>query len=250
MGLSGSGTLLGIAVRFPHIVSGQGVHDRDCVYHGSAVQLLSILYVVTPELALVTGTRSLYSLGSSQARKLEEFNILPSRHSASSTSNTRGGAKRLFPPTAPPTVRSQSVFRGSGRSSCEYGSSGSVPDSSSAGNQGSPDSNVDPICVDRVLVPVCEVCVPLPALAVGSVEAACSPHLPADPASDVTVTLVLLLWRTEAAVMVVGVTGPSLPVYPLVTTIMSLLSNSVFTGQFSSRSNGTRCALQAKHRLC
>ncbi len=78
-----------------------------------------------------------------------------------------------------------------------------------------------------VLVPACEVCVPLAALTVGSVEAARSPHLPADPASDTVVTLAL--WRTGAAVLGVGVTGPSLPVCPLVTTIMSLLSNSGFT---------------------
>ena len=104
-------------------------------------------------------------------------------------------------------VHSQSVFRGSGRSNCEYGSSGSVPDSSSVGNQGSPDRNVDPICVDRVVVPACEVCIPLAALAVGSVEATRSPHLPADPASDVIVTLVL--WRTGTAVLAVIVTGPS-----------------------------------------
>ncbi len=95
------------------------------------------------------------------------------------------------------------------------------------GNQGNPDRNVGPICVDRVFVPDCEVCVPLAALTVGSVEAARSQHLPADPASDTVVTLAL--WRTGAAVLVVGVTGPSLPVCPLVTTIMSLLSNSDFT---------------------
>ncbi len=141
----------------------------------------------------------------------------------------RGGTSRLFPPTAPPTVRSQSVFNGSGRSSWEYGSSGSVPDSS-VGNQGSPDRNVGPICVDLVLVPVCDVCVPFTALAVGSVEAARSPHLPVDPASDTVVTLAL--WRTGAVVLGVGVTGPSLPVCPLVTTIMSLLSNSGFTSYF------------------
>ncbi len=95
------------------------------------------------------------------------------------------------------------------------------------GNQGSPDLNVDPICVDRVFVPTCDVCVPLAALAVGSAEAARSPHLPVDPASDTVVTLAL--WRTGAVVLGVGVTGPSLPVCPLVTTIMSLLSNSGFT---------------------
>ncbi len=95
------------------------------------------------------------------------------------------------------------------------------------GNQGSPDRNVGPICVDRVFVLACEVCVPLAALTVGSVEAAHSPHLPADPASDTVVTLAL--WRTVAAMLGVGVTGPSLPVCPLVTTIMSLLSDSGFT---------------------
>ncbi len=94
------------------------------------------------------------------------------------------------------------------------------------GNQGSPDLNVDPICVDRVIVLACEVSVPLAVLAVGSVEATRSPHLPADPASDVIVALVL--WRTGAAVLAVGVTGPQLPVCPLVTAIMSLSSNSVF----------------------
>ena len=45
--------------------------------------------------------------------------------------------------------------------------------------------------------------------------------------------------------LAVGVTGPSLPVCPLVNTILSSLSNSGFTGHFSSRLNGTRCALQA-----
>ena len=140
---------------------------------------------------------------------------------------TRGGTNHLFPPTAPPTVRSLSAFIGSGRSPCEYGSSGSVPDSSSVGNQESPDRNVGPICVDRVFVPACEICVPLAVLAVGSVEAAHSPYLPADPASDTVVTLVL--WRTGAVVLGVGITGPSLPVCPLVTTIMSLLSDSGFT---------------------
>ncbi len=107
---------------------------------------------VAPELTLVTDARSLYNCGSSQARQLEVFNILPSQQSASSTSNTRGWAKRLFPPTALPTVLSQFAFQGSGRSPCEYGSSGSVPDSSSVGNQGSPDRAVGPICVDRVVV--------------------------------------------------------------------------------------------------
>ncbi len=187
------------------------------------MQLLSVPYGVTPELALVTGARSLYSLGSSQARQLEESSILPSRHSASNTSITRGGANRLFPPT----VLSHSVFKGSGRSPCEYGSSGSIPDSSSVGNQGSPDRNVDPICVDLVVVSAWEVWVPLAALAVGSVEATCSPYLPADPISDVIIALGL--WRTGAAVLAVGVTGPSRPVCPLVTTIMSSLSNSGFT---------------------
>ncbi len=81
-----------------------------------------------------------------------------------------------------------------------------------------------------LLVPVCDVCVPFTALAVGSVEAARSPHLPVDPASDTVVTLAL--WRTGAVVLGVGVTGPSLPVCPLVTTIMSLLSNSGFTSYF------------------
>ena len=95
------------------------------------------------------------------------------------------------------------------------------------GNQGSPDRNVGPICVDLVLVPVCDVWVPLAALAVGSKETARSPHLPVVPASDTAV--VLTLWRTGAVVLGVGVTGPSLPVCPLVTTIMSLLSNSGFT---------------------
>ncbi len=95
------------------------------------------------------------------------------------------------------------------------------------GNQGSPDRNVGPICLDRVFVPACKVCVPPATLTVGSVEAARSPYLPADPASDTVITLVL--WRTGAAVLAVGVTGPSLPVCPLVTTIMSLSSNSGFT---------------------
>ncbi len=95
------------------------------------------------------------------------------------------------------------------------------------GNQGSPDRTAGPICVDRVAVSACEVWVPLAALAIGSVEGACSPHLPADPISDVII--VLGLWRTGAAVLAVGVTGPSLPVCPLVTTIMSSLSNSSFT---------------------
>ncbi len=79
-----------------------------------------------------------------------------------------------------------------------------------------------------VLVPLCDVCVPFTALAVGSVEAARSPHLPVNPASDTVVTLAL--WRTGAVVLGVGVTGSSLPVCPLVTTIMSSLSNSGFTG--------------------
>ncbi len=56
-----------------------------------------------------------------------------------------------------------------------------------------PDRNVDPICVDRVFVPAYDVCVPLVVLAVGSVEAARSPHLPADPVSDTVVTLALWL---------------------------------------------------------
>ena len=86
---------------------------------------------------------------------------------------------------------------------------------------------MDPICVDRVFVPACDGCVPLAALAVGSVEAVRSPHLPADPASDTVVTLAV--WRTGAVVLGVGVTGPSHPVCLLVTTIMSLLSNSGFT---------------------
>ena len=90
------------------------------------------------------------------------------------------------------------------------------------------DHNVGPICVDLVLVPVCDVCVPFTALAVGSVDAARSPHLPVDPASDTVVTLAL--WRTGAVVLGVGVTGSSLPVCPPVTSIMSLLSNSGFTG--------------------
>ncbi len=67
-----------------------------------------------------------------------------------------------------------------------------------------------PICVDRVLVPDCDVCVPLTALAVGSVEAGRSPHHPVDPASDTVVTLAL--WHTGAVVLGAGMTGPSLPV--------------------------------------
>ena len=63
-------------------------------------------------------------------------------------------------------------------------------------------------------------------MTVGSVEAAHSPHLPVDPASDTVV--VLTLWR--AAVLGVDVTGPSLPVWPLVTTIINLLSTLGFTG--------------------
>ncbi len=110
------------------------------------------------------------------------------------------------------------------------------------GNQGSPDRNVGPICVDRVFVPACDVCVPLAALAVGSVETPRSPHLPADPASDTVV--VFTLWRTDAVVLGVGVTGPSLPVCPLVTTIMSLLSSSGFTSYILFLTKGTRCALQ------
>ncbi len=78
-----------------------------------------------------------------------------------------------------------------------------------------------------MFVPACDVCVPLAALAVGSVETARSPHLPADPASDTVVTLAL--WRTGAVVLGVGVAGLSLPVCPLVATIMSLSSNSGFT---------------------
>ncbi len=52
---------------------------------------------MAPELALAPGARSLYNLGSSQARKLEGSSILPSRHSASSTSNTHGFLPRFFP---------------------------------------------------------------------------------------------------------------------------------------------------------
>ena len=128
---------------------------------------------------------------------------------------------------APPTVHSQSVFRGSGRSPCEYGSSGSDPDSSSVGNQGSPDRSVGPICVDLVLVPICDVCVPLTALAVGSVEAARCPHLPADPASDTVVTWAL--WPADEVVPGVDVTGLSLPVCPLVATIINVLYSLGFT---------------------
>ena len=137
----------------------------------------------------------------------------------------RGWPKRLFPPTAPPTALSQSAFQGSGRSPCEYGSSDSVPDSSSVGSQGSPDHAAGPICVDRVVVSACDVWVPLAALSGGLVEATCSPLLPADPASGGITTLGLV--RTDAAGSAVGVTGLSLPVCPLVTTIMSCLSNSV-----------------------
>ncbi len=140
---------------------------------------------------------------------------------------TRGGTNHLLPPIAPPTVRSQSAFRGSGRSPCEHGSSSSAPDLSSVHNQGSPDRSVGPICVDLVLVPVCDICAPLTALAVGSAEAACSPHLLVDPNSDMVV--MLTLWHAGAAVLGVNVTGLSLPVCPLVTIIISLLSNSVFT---------------------
>ena len=59
--------------------------------------------------------------------------------------------------------------------------------------------------MDRVAV---SAWVPLAALVVGSVEAARSPHLPADPASDVIVALGLEL--TGAAWLAVGVTGPSI----------------------------------------
>ncbi len=66
-----------------------------------------------------------------------------------------------------------------------------------------------PICVDLVFVPVCNVCVPLTALAVGSVGAARSPHLPVDPASDTVVTL--MLWRAGAVVLGVHVTRAVTP---------------------------------------
>ncbi len=78
-----------------------------------------------------------------------------------------------------------------------------------------------------MLVPACEVCVPLTALAVGSVEAAHSPHLPVGPASDTVVTWAF--WCTAAVVLGIDVTGLSLPAYPLVATIISLSSNSGFT---------------------
>ncbi len=77
-----------------------------------------------------------------------------------------------------------------------------------------------PICVDLVLVPICDVCVPLTALAVGSVEAARPPHLHLDPASDTVVMLTLR--RAGAVVLGVDVTGPSHPLCPLVATIISL----------------------------
>ncbi len=78
-----------------------------------------------------------------------------------------------------------------------------------------------------MLVPLCEVCVPLTALAVASVEAARTPHLPVNPASETVATLTL--WHAGAAVLAVDVTGPSLPVCPLVATIIGWLSKSGFT---------------------
>ncbi len=89
------------------------------------------------------------------------------------------------------------------------------------------DRTVGPICVARVVVAVCEACVPLAALAVGPTEAERSPLLPADPILEVIVSLGL--WRTGTVALDVGVTGPSLPVCPLVTTIMNSLSGSIFT---------------------
>ncbi len=92
------------------------------------------------------------------------------------------------------------------------------------GSQGSPDREVGPICVDLVLVPVCEVCVPLNALAVGSAEAARSAHLSVDPASETGAKVAVC--RTGAAALGVNVIGPSLPASPLVATILSLCKTS------------------------
>ena len=192
------------------------------------MQFLSAPYAVTPELALVTGTRSLTVLA--HHRHAGWKNPVPSPHDTLHPPQARHAVELIvcfipqlllrFVPDQPSEDQVEPP--------CEYGFSGSVPDSSSVGNQGSPDRNAGPICVDRVFVPACEVWVALATLTVGSVETARSPHLPADPASDTVGTLVL--WRTGAAVLGVGVTGPSLPVCPFVTTIMHLLSNSGFTG--------------------
>ncbi len=62
------------------------------------------------------------------------------------------------------------------------------------------------------------------ALSVGSAEAARSPHLPVDSASETGAKLAVC--RTGAAALGADVTGPSLPACPLVATIFIILSFS------------------------
>ncbi len=85
-------------------------------------------------------------------------------------------------------------------------------------SHGSPDRDVGPICVAPVLVPVWVVCIPLTTLAARSVEVARSPHLPIGPDSETGAKVVVC--HTGAAAFGVDVTGPSLPICPLVATIL------------------------------
>ncbi len=106
-------------------------------------------------------------------------------------------------------------------------SSGSVSESSSVASNGSLDRHVDPICVDLVLVPVWIVWVPLAVLPAGSTGVAWSPHILVGPAPASEAGAIAAVWCIGAATLDVDVTGPSLPVCPLVATIL-LLSKSSF----------------------
>ncbi len=96
-------------------------------------------------------------------------------------------------------------------------------------------------CVDLVLVPVWVLCVPLAALPARSTGFARSPHLPVDPASSEAGAI--------AAVCLIGAAEPSLPVCPLVATIL-VLSKSSFASCLCVALSTAQVALQGQHSFC